>query len=450
MTQSKYWNPITETMPRWQLEKLQLRKLKRLLRFAYEHSPLWQRKLRAANLRPEDIQTLEDIENIPFLTRQELMEAQAGPPPFGDAVAHGPERVVRYHQTSGSSGRMPLRIVDTWRDWEWVSEMWCYGMWAFGVRETDVVYLAYNYGNFIGFWGAHYAAEKIGAMTIPGGGMSSEERIRRLLELGATVLVCTPTYARRLATVAQEMGIDLVRDSKIRLLIHAGEPGAQVPATKKMLQELWGAKVGDFPGMSETGGSTSYECAEQCGGNHILEDHYIQEVIEPGGTKRLGYGEIGELVITSFGREAIPLIRYRTGDLVRRVESSYCSCGRTFDLYLGGILGRADDMKVVRGVNIFPTTVENIVRGFPEVGEYELVIYEKDGDDRVELRVEASSSLGREDYGRLASAIAQELYAAHSMKFDVEVLPPGSLPQFELKAKRLRDLRGQGARRATG
>jgi phenylacetate-CoA ligase len=281
-------------------------------------------------------------------------------------------------------------------------------------------------------------------MTVPGGGMGSEERIRRLLELGATVLVCTPTYARRLATVAQEMGIDPARESKVRLLIHAGEPGAQVPATKKMLQELWGAKAGDFPGMSETGGSTSYECAEQCGGNHILEDHYIQEVVEPGGTKRLGYGEKGEMVLTSFGREAIPLIRYRTGDLVQRVESRFCPCGRTFDLYLGGILGRADDMKVVRGVNIFPTTVENIVRGFPEVGEFELVIFEKGGDDLVKLRVEVAPSLGKEGYERLEAALARELYVAHSMKFEVEALPPGSLPQFELKAKRLRDLRGQG------
>lgn len=438
---SSYWNPVTETMPRQELEALQLRKLKRLVSFAYNNSPLWRRKFNDVGLLPQDIQKLDDIRFIPFLTREELMECQSSVPPFGDIVAYPLDEVVRYHQTSGTTGRAPLRILDTWKDWEWGSEMWCYGLWAFGVRETDVVFLAYNYGQFIGFWLAHYAFEKIGCITLPSGGMTSEERIRRMLDLGATVLVCTPTYARRLAVVAQEMGVDLRKESKVRLTIHAGEPGAQIPATKKALQELWGAKVGDFPGMSETGGSICYECAEQCGGDHILEDHYIQEVIEPHGDKPLGYGETGELVLTSFGREAIPLIRYRTGDLVQRVEHSRCTCGRTFDLYWGGILGRADDMKVVRGVNIYPRAIENIVRAYPSITEFEIVIYEKGGDDHVMIRAEAKAGLGKEEYEGLAAKLGHDLYKAHSMKFDVEILPPDTLPKFELKAKRLRDTR---------
>ena len=443
MLSSKYWNPRTELMPRRNLEQIQLNKLKHIVKWAYENSSFWKKKLDQAGVKPEYIKKLDDIKIIPYLTRQELNQTQIEQPMFGKAITISPHLAVRYHQTSGTSGKGPLRILDGWKDWEWVSEAWCYGMYGFGVRDTDIVYLAYGYGNFIGFWSAHYASEKIGAMTLPSGGMSSKDRINKIIEMGATVLVCTPTYAIRLAQVAAEMGINLARDSKIRLLIHAGEPGASIPGTKKMLEDAWGAKVGDFPGMSETGGSTSYECSEQCGGLHILEDHYIQEVIDPDTTKILGYGQKGELALTSFGRAALPVIRYRTGDLVERVESDYCSCGRTFDLYKGGILGRADDMKHVKGVNIFPSAVENIIREFREVNEFQIVIYTERDIDQIKIKIEPLPWFDQLGYQHLKAAIAEQLYRAHRLSFGVEIVEPGSLPKYELKSRRLQDLRNK-------
>lgn len=435
-----YWNPKTELMSREQLEKLQLTKLQGLIEWAYQRIPLWKRKFDTAGIKPADIKCLADIKLIPFLTREELTISQADQPMYGDAISVPPEEAIRYHQTSGSSGRVPLRILDGRKDWEWVSEMWCYGMYAFGVRKTDIVYLAYNYGTFIGFWGAHYASEKIGAMTIASGGLSSEERIRKIIELGATVLICTPTYALRLAQVAAEMGIDLAKESRIRILIHAGEPGANIPATKKMIEEAWGAKAGDFPGMSETGGSTCFECSEQSGGVHILEDNYIQEVINPETGEGLGYGQKGELVLTSFGRTIFPLIRYRTGDLVERVEHTNCTCGRTFDLYRGGILGRADDMILIRGVNIFPSTVENIVREFKEVDEFQIILFKDKGIDQIKIKIEPVSGAGGSKE-ELRDELAKVLTEAHKLRFMVEIVEPGILPKFELKARRLQDLR---------
>ncbi|MDO9536366.1 MAG: phenylacetate--CoA ligase family protein [Bacillota bacterium] len=443
MSTSNYWNSKTELMSRENLEALQLKKLKVLVRWAYNNSPLWKRKLDEVAFKPDGITSLEDIKKIPFLTRKELSQSQSDNPLFGDAMAVTAEQSVRYHQTSGTSGSGPLRILDGWKDWEWGSEMWCYGMYAFGVRETDICLVASGYGNFIGFWLAHYACERLGALTLPTGGMTSQDRINKIMEMGVTVLVSTPTYAIRLAQVANEMGVDLAKDSKVKFLIHAGEPGASIPGTKKMLEDSWGAKVGDFPGMSETGGSTCYECSKQSGGLHILEDHYIQEVIDPRTTENLGYGQRGELVLTSFGRGALPLIRYRTGDLVERVESSFCSCGRTFDLYKGGILGRADDMKLVKGVNIFPSAVEDIVREFNEVSEFQIIIYTEKDIDQVKVKIEPLPEYFPEKNQYLQKIISEKLYNAHRLSFYVEIVEPGALPKFELKSRRLQDLRNK-------
>ncbi len=441
MREQIYWNPKTELMKREDLESLQFRKFSKMVNWSYENSPLWRRKLDDAGFKPGDIRSLEDVEKIPFLTRKELSQSQHKKPLFGDIMSIPKELALRYHQTSGTSGSGPLRILDGWKDWEWGSEMWCYGMYAFGVRDNDICLVASGYGNFIGFWLAHYACERIGALTIPTGGMSSEDRINKIMEMDITVLVSTPTYAIRLAQVASGMGINLAKDSKIKFLLHAGEPGASIPGTKKMLEEVWGAKVGDFPGMSETGGSTCFECAEQSGGLHILEDHYIQEVIDPKTTENLGHGQRGELVLTSFGRGALPLIRYRTGDLVERVDSSFCSCGRTFDLYKGGILGRADDMKHVKGVNIFPSAVEDIIREFKEINEFQIVIYTENDLDQIKVKIEPVAEFSSDRYQELQKAIAEKLYNAHRLSFRVEIVEPDTLPKFELKSKRLQDLR---------
>ncbi|MDP2726732.1 MAG: phenylacetate--CoA ligase family protein, partial [Dehalococcoidia bacterium] len=286
-----FWNPKMELMPREELRQLQLRKLQATVAWAYDRSPFWHRKLDGAGVRPEDVRSLDDIRRFPFLTKDEWIKAQEEKPLFGDFLVAGPEVAMRYHQTSGTSGRTPLRVLDGRKDWEWVAEMWAYGIHGFGVRPGDVAYLPFGYGIFIGFWGAHYALEKMGVLVIPGGGQSTEARLSQIMELGATVIVATPTYALRLAQVAAETGVDLARDSKVELLIHAGEPGANIPSTKQAIEEAWGARAGDFPGMTECGTIFAFECSEQCGAIHIIEDHFLEEVIDPKTGEPVDYGE---------------------------------------------------------------------------------------------------------------------------------------------------------------
>jgi phenylacetate-CoA ligase len=429
-------------MPRHELEALQLRKLQATVDWAYHRSPFWRRKLDGARVKPEHIRSLEDIRRLPFLTKEEWLQSQGTSPLFGDGLTASADLAMRYHQTSGTSGRTPLRVLDGRKDWEWQAEMWAYGLYAFGVRPQDVVYLPFSYGVFIGFWGAHYAAEKIGALVIPGGGQGTEARIRQILELGATVVVATPTYALRLAQAAVEMGVDLARDSKVELLIHAGEAGANIPSTKRAIEEAWGARAGDFPGMTESGTICAFECNEQCGAIHIIEDHYYEEVVDPVSGEPLGYGQRGERVMTSFGRGLMPVLRYRTGDLVERVEARACPCGRTFDLYRGGVIGRKDDMKIIRGVNVYPSAVENIVREYEEINEFQIVITKEGPLDEITVKVEPRPEVAESAYSALRERLGEDLAAAHEgLRFGVEVVKPGTLPTFELKAKRLQDLR---------
>lgn len=443
-----YWNPKTELMSRDELTDLQLRKLKSMVAWAYQNSPFYHAKYAETGFEPGDLASLDDIAKLPFTTKQELLASQQTHPLFGDFTAAPPEKALRYHTTSGTSGQAPLRILDSRKDWEWVSDAWCYGMYGFGLRDTDIAFLAFSYGTFIGFWGAHGAAERIGCLTIPSGGGTSETRIQQILELGATAVIATPTYAIRLAQVASEMGIDLARESSVEMILMAGEPGGNIPNTKRLIEESWGARAGDFPGLSESGGSTAYECSVQPGGVHLLEDHYLDEVIDPQTGASLDYGERGELVITSFGRGIMPTIRYRTGDLVERVRHDFCTCGRTFDLLKGGILGRADDMKIVRGVNVYPSAVENVVRAFAEVEEFQLVITEEKSLPQACVRVEPCGDLDVSGASELAGKLQQALRDSHSgLRFDIEVVSKGELPRFDLKAKRIIDTRDRGGTR---
>ncbi|MCL5961503.1 MAG: phenylacetate--CoA ligase family protein [Chloroflexi bacterium] len=438
-----YWNPKNELMPREDLEKLQLKKLQRVVEWAYHKSLFHRRKFDAAGFKPEQLRSLKDIERIPFTTKDEWLQEQQRYPLFGEMLTAPQEVAIRYHSTSGTSGRTPLRVLDSIRDWQWISELWGYAFYGFGVRSTDIVYLSFAYGAFIGFWGAHYCCEKLGALTIASGGMSSEGRVKQIIELGATTICATPTYALRLAQVANQMGIDVARDSKVDKVILSGEPGGSVPSTKRLIESAWGARAADTAGMTEIGTIMIFECSRQPGGTHILEDHFVEEVIDPKAGVKLGYGERGERVVTSFGRGLIPLIRYRTGDLVERVPSSFCTCGRTFDLYKGGILGRADDMKLIRGTNVFPSAVEAIVREHEEVDEFQIELTREEGiRDEITVVVELKSGM-EPRYPELEKLLSVELAEGHEgLRFNVRQAEAGSLPRFELKARRLVDKRG--------
>jgi phenylacetate-CoA ligase len=451
MATSPYWNPHTETLPRDRLEALQLRKLQDRLAWTFERGPWQARRLREAGVEPGSIRTLDDLRRIPFLTRAEWMEVQEEDPPYGPVLAAPPEAAIRYHTTSGTSGRRPLAVLDSAKDWEWIAEMWCYGFWGFGVRPADTVFFAFGYGTFVGFWGAQYACEKLGALVLPGGNMTTEARVRMLADNGATVVCSTPTYALRMAQEARRLGIDLP-GSAVERLILSGEPAGSIPATKKLIEDQWGAKAGDTAGMTELGTIMIFECDHQPGGAHIIEDHYLEEVVDPESGEPVPYGELGERVVSSFGRGFIPVLRYRTGDLVCRVPADRCDCGRGFDIYDGGIRGRVDDMKVIRGTNVYPRAVEAIVRRVADVEEFQVRLYTVDGiRDEIEVLVELPED--GQDGDAVLAELARELSDAHEgLRFGVRRAEAGSLPRFELKAKRLTDERevwgGTGERKA--
>ena len=444
MTDSPYWNPKNETMPRKELRQLQLVKLRRMCEWAHARVPFHRRRFEAAGFHPDQVKSLDDLRRLPMMTRDEWVASQKEKPLWGDLIAAEPRNAIRYHLTSGSTGRQPLRALDSTKDWEWISEMWCYGAWGFGVRPDDVVYFAFGYGSFIGFWGAHYGCEKIGALVVPGGAQTTERRIEQIVELGVTTIFSTPTYALRLWQEAVAMGVDLAA-TKVDKVIVSGEPAGSIPAMKRQLEHGWGARCGDTAGMTEIGTIFAFECAEQPGGTHIIEDHVYEEVINPASGEPAKYGELGERVVTSFGRGLMPLIRYRSGDIVMRVPHSTCRCGRTSDIYDGGIRGRFDDMKLIRGTNVYPRAVESIVREHDSIDEFQIYVWRDESNLRdeitVRLELKSDSQIG---WFELSERLRKDLAGAHEgLRFNLELMPAGSLPRYELKARRLVDARPQ-------
>ena len=445
-TEQPYWNPKTETLPRAQLRELQLAKLRHLVARAKAGSPHYARTL--ADVDPERLRTWDDLARIPFLTREEWMASQDEHPPYGELPVVGPERAIRVHTTSGTSGRTPLRALDSRKDWSWAADMWCYALWGAGVRPHDVGYVAFGYGSFIGFWGLHYGLEKLGALTVPGGAQTTPNRVRQIVDFGATVVASTPTYALRLAQEAAAIGVDL-RDGPVHTLILSGEPAGSIPETKALIERQWGAKAIDTAGMTEVSTIVMFEPGNQPGGCHVIEDHFIEEVVDPVTGLEVPYGERGERVCTSFGRSTTPLLRYRTADLVVKVPAATAGNGRTFDLYQGGIIGRVDDMKLVRGTNVYPGAVEAIIRGFAGIEEFQLRLEHLDGRDEVILLVECAPTLSADGWSTLAADLGRALADAHEgLRFLLRRAATDELPRFELKAKRLTDLRADQQRAA--
>ena len=422
-----------------QLDALQLAKLRRQVAWAQARSPWYRRTLDGFDV--SDLRSLDDLRRLPMLTREEWMNSQFEHPPYGEIPAIDGEGAIRIHTTSGTTGKGPLRAIDSRKDWAWIAEMWAYGIWGCGVRPHDTAYIAFGYGSFIGFWGLHYSMEKIGVLNVPGGAQPTESRVRQIVDFGATVVASTPTYALRLAQEASTLGIDLPGSAVSRLIL-SGEPAGSIPQTKALIEEQWGAKAYDTAGMTEIGTIMVFECAHQPGGTHIIEDHVIEEVIDPVSLEPVGYGVRGERVVTSFGRGAIPLLRYRTGDLVCKVPAATCDCGRGFDIYEGGILGRVDDMKIIRGTNVYPRAIEAIVREFPEVDEFQTVITREGVRDEITLRVELKPDWDVTRWGPLHEDLHKRLAVAHEgLNFRIERAGEGELPRFELKAKRTVDTR---------
>jgi phenylacetate-CoA ligase len=437
---SPYWNPKNETLPRSDLRALQLEKLRRLAAWAHAKSPFHRARFEAARFHPDQLRSLDDLRRMPCMTREDWMAAQERRPPFGDLPAVDPQAAIRYHYTSGTSGRTPIRALDGMKDWEWIADMWAYGFWAFGIRSSDIVLFAFSYGTFIGFWGAHYCCEKIGALVLPTGNFTTDARVKTIREMGVTTVCSTPTYALRLWQAATDMGVDLAA-SPVNKLILSGEPAGSIPAVKRQLEQAWGAKVGDTAGMTEIGTIFTFECSHQPGGTHIIEDNFIEETLAPDGDEPVAYGERAERVVTSFGRGLIPLLRYRTKDLVIKVPHTTCSCGRTGDIYDGGIQGRWDDMKLIRGTNVYPRAVESIVREYEAIDEFQILITRDGVRDDIAVRCELKADREGE-WSALQSRLERDLSDAHEgLRFSVVRAAAGTLPRFELKAKRLVDTR---------
>ncbi|MEZ6008323.1 MAG: AMP-binding protein [Planctomycetota bacterium] len=439
MAESPFWNPKTETMPREELRRLQGHRLARAVERAYAGSAFHRRLFDEHGVTPGDIRGYDDLVKLPFTTRDAWMDSQAANLPYGEMLLRPAESAIRYHTTSGTTGRMPLRVLDGRTDWKWIAECWCYAFHGFGIRPHDIVFFAFSYGTFIGFWGAHYACEKMGCLVLPSGNMTTQGRVELIEQMGATVVCATPTYALRLAQEARDMGIDLPGGSVERLIL-SGEPAGSIPASKRLIEEQWGAKAADTAGMTEIGTIMMFESENQPGGCHILEDHFIEEVIDPETGRSLDYGEQGERVVTSFGRSSLPLIRYRTRDLVIKVPHTTSSCGRTWDLYDGGIRGRVDDMLLIRGTNVYPRAVEAIVREYPAVDEFQIYLWTKDGI-RDEIAVRCEVRAGFEDqWDAVARRLREDLSSnTEGLGFDVERVGAGTLPRFELKARRVLD-----------
>jgi len=412
-----------EQLPRAELARHQLARLRELLTEVVPHNRFYAEKLARVDL---SLESLDDLSRLPFTFKDELVTAPQGGE-FAANLTYPLERYVRYHHTSGTRGRA-LPVLDTAADWQWWIDCWQFVLDAAEIGAEDRAVLAFSFGPFIGFWSAHDALVARGGMVVPSGGMGTLARIELISRTRATALFCTPSYALRLAEVAQENRIDPA-SLDVRRIIVAGEPGGSVAALRRRIEAAWNARVIDHAGASEIG-PWGYGCKEGRG-LYVLETEFIAEFRSLASGGPAEDGELAELVLTSLGRSGSPVIRYRTGDIVR---PRFTAPGENrFTLLEGGVLGRADDMLIVRGVNIFPSSVEQILRAFPEVVEYRVIARSQGSLDALHIEIE----------DRLADPdrVARELRLRLGLKIDVHCVPLGSLPRFEGKGKRFHDQR---------
>jgi phenylacetate-CoA ligase len=397
-------------------------------------NPFWRARLAAAGVRDaRDVASWDDFARLPRLGKAELVDDQAAHPPFGSNRTYPLDRYVRVHQTSGTTGQ-PIRWLETDDSWAWWARCWAYVFRAAALGPGDRIAFPFSFGLFVGFWAGFEGARTLGAMAIPGGGQDSAARLHWLRELGATALVCTPSYGLHLAEVAQAQGVDPAKLG-VRTTVHAGEPGAGIPAVRERLEGLWGARAYDHAGMTEVG-AYGYACLAQAG-LHVNEAEFVAEVLDPESGRPVAPGEVGELTLTNLGRWGSPVLRYRSGDRVR-LAAAPCPCGRTFASLEGGILGRVDDMLIVRGVNVFPSALEGIVRRFAPVDEFQIEVFRRAAMDEVRLVLEVDGAVhGADGVGRVLAGVAELVRREIGIRVDVASAPARSLPRYELKARRV-------------
>ena len=428
-----YWQR-EEVMPLKDLYDIQTKRLRWIVKHAYDNVPFYRKKMRELGVHPSDIRRREDVRKLPFTTKEDLRDNY----PFG-LIAVGKDELVRIHTSSGTSGK-PKVVAYTKRDLEnWIN-MVARCLYMVGVRRGDVFQNMVNYTLFTGGLGFHYAAERIGALTVPSGTGNTERQIQYMIDFGTTVIHATPSYALRIREVAEEKGID-PQSLPLRIGCFGAEPWSN--STRKRLEEAFGIKAYDSYGLSEMNGpGVAFECEEQ-NGLHIWIDHYFVEIVDEEG-EPVGEGEKGELVLTPLTKEALPLLRYRTGDVTYLMDYEKCSCGRTHPK-ISRILGRTDDMIVVRGVNVYPSQIEHVLMQIPEVGDNFQVVITRNGPlDEITVKVEVKdeSFTGElSDLKKIQEKIVKSLQRELNIRVNVELVEKGTLERFEGKAKRVIDLR---------
>ncbi len=472
-------------MQRDEIRKRQREKLRQLLETIEASHPFYRAKLSGSAWRKvgsadsrAPLTSLLDA--LPLTTKDELEASQAHSPPYGDLLTYPLERYTRLHQTSGTTTGSPLAWLDTQESWSWILDCWDQIFAAVGIETHDRFFFPFSFGPFIGFWAGFEAATRAGHFVLPAGGIRTALRLQLLERHGATVVVCTPTYALHMAEVARAESCDL-RNSRVRALIVAGEPGGCIGPTREKIETAWGARCFDHCGMTEIG-SFGIEPEHHRGALHVLESDFIVEVLHPDTDRRKASGERGELVITNLGRTASPLIRYRTGDLVEWVDEPYDDA-MPYGWLEGGILSRLDDMVIVRGNNIYPAAVERVLRGIDGIAEYRVRVLKRGELTHLVVEIEpddvCSTPDSRENPGkdaaipraieedaelqkaphdtslpatpqeldaedrahsdaamRLSNRVQRELERKLSFRAEIKTVPRGSLPRFELKGRR--------------
>ncbi len=407
--------PALSELDRWD----QLPRLREMLAAVLPGNPFWRRRL-GATAAPS---SAEQFRRLPLTSNQDLSADSREHPPFGSNLTYPLARYTKYHQTSGTSGS-PLAVLDTARSWAWWCDCWDAVLDACGARHGDRAFFAFSFAPFIGFWSAYDAVARRGLLAVPGGGAGTSRRLRLLAETGCTLLFSTPTYALRMAQTAEREGIDL-RDTPVRCAILAGEPGGSLPSLRRRVAETWGARVFDHAGASEVG-AYGIPCPRGRG-VFVNEREFVAEVLDTGNANPVECGQTGELVLTNLGRWGCPVIRYRTGDLVRpsRLPEGL--------LLEGGVLGRVDQMMLLRGVNVHPSAIEEAVRRFAGRAEFRISVTRRGEMDEAEVEVEARPAL--------CAAIAGDVRDSFGVRIAVRSVPGESLPRWQAKAKRFRDLR---------
>ena len=428
------WNKHKECMSRDEMHNLQSKRLQKLVALVYRNVPFYREKMQAMDLSPADIETIEDIVKLPFTTKQDLRDNY----PYGLQAA-APSEIVRVHASSGTTGNATI-VGYTRRDLEVWAEGMARALTAYGVRKGDTFSVSYGYGLFTGGLGAHYGVERIGAAVVPASTGNTEKHLKLIKDLGVSGIACTPSYALYLAETMERMGI-----KKEDLNLRIGAFGAE-PWTENMRQEIQqrlGVKGFNLYGLSEVcGPGVSYECEAQ-NGSHICEDHFYPEIINPETLQPLPFGEAGELVFTTLTKEGMPLLRYRTRDLCMLMGGT-CSCGRT-SVRMGRVMGRSDDMLIIRGINVFPSQVESVILSMAEFEpRYMIVVDRKNNLDTMQVQVEVRKNFFNDDIGQMfqmRKALADKLKSVISIKADVKLMEPGSIERSQGKSVRVIDKR---------